>query len=197
MLAEKIATEFTIMKKAHYVRALLGTTQEEMAMFLHITRSQWSMYELGQRDLPSAAYQLLAELLVHVKENENAAKRLPHPTGDRLKLQQQKYDFLLRENQYRQLKLARKIAALEKKQAAQLKRLQIVDFVNSRHAKDAKANSKLQLNVADKVIRSLDTDDFALLMEHDLKLELLGLEKILLESKMRKILLNLENKGEK
>ena len=175
------------MKKVDYIRTLLSVTQQEMAMLLHISRSQWSMYELGERDLPVAARQLLAELLMHLKVNKNIDKSLPMPSDRQLQLQQQKLAHLLRENEYQQLLLARKIAAYEKKQASRINRLQIVDFVDTRHAKKGNNESVLHQNLADKVIREQVEEDYVVVMEHELKQELLHLEKSLLESKLAKI----------
>lgn len=40
------------MKKTATITHLLGISQQYMAMLLKVICSQWSMYELGKRDLP-------------------------------------------------------------------------------------------------------------------------------------------------
>ncbi len=49
------------MKKDHAISTYLGITQLELAMLLGVSRSQFSMFELGKRDLPLHAMQLLGE----------------------------------------------------------------------------------------------------------------------------------------
>ena len=53
---EKIATT---MEKNSTIQELLGISQENMAMILQITRTQWSMYVLGKRSLPVAVVDLV------------------------------------------------------------------------------------------------------------------------------------------
>lgn len=53
------------MKRRAELRMILGgLTQEEMASLLGVSRSLWSLYELGKRQLPFKASQRLAELLI-------------------------------------------------------------------------------------------------------------------------------------
>ena len=52
----------------------LGFTQEEIAILLGITRSQWAMYESGKRDIPIEAKQKLITLLTATKKNKTSSK---------------------------------------------------------------------------------------------------------------------------
>jgi len=72
------------MERKSSISSLLGVTQHEMASLLHISRSQWSMYELGKGNLPSAATLLLADLLTHVKASEKIEKRRSQLTNKRV-----------------------------------------------------------------------------------------------------------------
>jgi transcriptional regulator with XRE-family HTH domain len=56
------------------LRKLLGITQEEAAMLLGISKAQISMYEVGQRDLPTHALVKLATLSNHVSDAMNKRK---------------------------------------------------------------------------------------------------------------------------
>jgi transcriptional regulator with XRE-family HTH domain len=60
------------------IRELLGMKQEEIALLLEITRSQWAMYETGKRDLPTAAKLKLAEMLAFAKKRQLLEKRITH-----------------------------------------------------------------------------------------------------------------------
>ena len=62
------------MKKGNNIKSILGLTQEEVATLLGISRSQWSMYEVGQRDLPKAAKIKLVELLSCAKKVKSNSK---------------------------------------------------------------------------------------------------------------------------
>jgi transcriptional regulator with XRE-family HTH domain len=58
------------MNKKEKIRAILGITQEKLAIELKITRSQLSMYELGKRDLPAVAKLKLAEMTAEVQKTK-------------------------------------------------------------------------------------------------------------------------------
>ena len=51
------------MQATNSLKSNLGLTQEEMALYLGVTRSQWSMYCIGRRSLPIEAIQKLTDLL--------------------------------------------------------------------------------------------------------------------------------------
>jgi len=56
------------MKTTNNLKAQLGLTQDEMALYLEVTRTQWSMYTIGKRKLPLSATEKLAELLQFLQE---------------------------------------------------------------------------------------------------------------------------------
>lgn len=58
------------MKTTEIFRNQLGLSQEMMANYLRITRSQLSMYELGKRELSTAALGKLAEISVFFEQNK-------------------------------------------------------------------------------------------------------------------------------
>jgi transcriptional regulator with XRE-family HTH domain len=178
-----------IMKNQHAIRTLLGITQQDAAMLLGVHRSQWSMFESGKRSLPVPAMQLLAEMLSHVQGPQAASRRMQ----DLLQYSRQQHrqlENLLRENEYQQALMAKKMAALEKKQAAQLRLSQLADFLNSRKSFGKNANSFHDeiINKAQAASKNISTT----VMQCELKQEALILEKLVMESKMRKILLSSE-----
>ena len=174
------------MKRINTVREILGLTQHDMAMLLRIGRSQWSMYELGKRELPTAAQVLLADILMHVKSAETEAKTEIH-----LKQQQEhsqkSLESLLRENQYQRLHIAREIAALEKKHTAHIQLSSVVDFLKIRN--EGKENDAIvPLHpLVNKVSQGLTSAELASVMQYRHTLEVLELEKALLESKMQQV----------
>ena len=56
------------MTTTNNLKTQIGLTQDEMALYLGVTRSQWSMYTIGKRKLPITAMEKLAELLHHLQE---------------------------------------------------------------------------------------------------------------------------------
>lgn len=120
------------MKKQSSITALLGLRQQDVAMLLQVHPSQWSMYESGKRDLPLAAKQLLAEILTYLKAPETTAKSLSQTKQQQTKQGQQYFEQLLLENEYQQQRLAKELAKLMKKRAAETSLLQLVDFLKSR-----------------------------------------------------------------
>ena len=71
---EKNDTTLQIMKKERNVSSLLGVNQQDAAMLLGVSRSLWSMYELGRRDISLPVKQLLAELLTYVQSGMKKKK---------------------------------------------------------------------------------------------------------------------------
>jgi len=195
LLAEKLPQKIFNMKKEHSIRTLLGLTQEDCARILQVTRSQWSMFELGQRDLPLAAKQLLAELLTHVQSPETLASRHPaeaqHEVAKKALLER-----MLCENEYQQLRIAKKVSGLTKKYEAKIKVLKLVDYMVQRPTGKV-AYKTLHLN---EMVRSASTamgpEAAGVLLQLQIKQEGLALEKLLLESKMQKLRVNTEKTGD-
>lgn len=193
-VCRKIATKEKHMKKEHTLRTLLGLTQEDCAMLLGVTRSQWSMFELGQRDLPLAAKQLLTELLTHLQSPETKANR--HPAEAQQEVAKiAVLERMLRENEYERLRLAKKINAITKKYEATIQQLKLVDYMAQRTTSKG-SYEMLHLNsLARSAAKTIDTDGAGVLLQLQIKQEGLELEQLLLESKWRKLSSNVENTG--
>lgn len=168
------------MKKENTIRTLLGVTQLELAMLLGVTRSQYAMFELGQRDLPLHAKQLLAEMLSYVQSTEATAKSIqaapPQATQPQL-------ERLLRENEYQQLLTARKIATATKKIQKQDRLLQLTAFLSSRDTSKTTAIT-FPAPLISKTPKATETPLVEILTEQHMRQELLGLQKLLLESRL-------------
>ncbi len=166
------------MKKQTTLTALLGLSQHEAAMLLGVSRSQWSMYESGQRDLPLHAKELLAALLAHMQSYDAAAKSNITPqkiTNDQLQRQMQ-------ENEYQQLVIARKIARVAKKQEAQARLLHLSDFLST-HQAYKNANAQLRQTIASKATPEREAEFSDTLTKLRRQQQLLVLEQLFLESR--------------
>ena len=171
------------MKKSRNICKSLGLKQEETAIVLGISRAQWSMFESGKRGLPPRASLLLAEMLAHVQASESESKgqvdqaAAKEKTGKLL-------EAMLRENEYQQLLVIRKIETARKKQTADFRFWQLANFIEVRNT--GKNNSPISLrHLNSKSSKPAETDAGLLLAKLDLKLELLLLEKKFLEGKFQ------------
>jgi hypothetical protein len=98
------------MKKEYAIRTLLGITQQDAALIFRISRSQWSMFESGKRDLPS----LPSSYSPKCSRMYSRAKTAKTAAPEKVAAQQQHIERLIRENEYQQLHLARKTAEVAK-----------------------------------------------------------------------------------
>lgn len=135
------------------IRKLLGFSQEEISIVLGITRSQWAMYEIGQRDLPLEAKKELTAILLHLqkaKEDSKVKKEL-------LSLEKIKTEeWLLKELrniEYKKLLLSKKRYAMENKRAESFAALETVRFLESQNPS---ANTSLLQHIKEKASEALN-----------------------------------------
>ncbi len=168
------------MKKETTITQLLGITQQDAAMLLGVSTSQWSMYSSGKRDLPAPAMALLAEMLAYVKSAEANAKN--KPAADEPRETQEYLEERLRYNGYRQQQLERKIAAAQRKQLAQSRRALLSEFLEIRKAGKQVVKGHEVLLI--KTSKKGETTPSDWLTERQHQKELLELERSMLESKL-------------
>ncbi|WP_310379052.1 helix-turn-helix transcriptional regulator [Flavobacterium sp.] len=103
------------MKAKQLLRDQLGLSQEVMAKYLCVTRSQLAMYEAGKRELPTAAIVKLAEITLFLEQNKASRKE----DDKLLKKQELEVKTLLKyhakELEYKQIKEQRMLEAIKKK----------------------------------------------------------------------------------
>lgn len=178
------------MKKENAVTNLLGITQLDLAMLLRVHTSQVSMYCSGKRALPLHASVLLGEMLVYLNTQERAdqvSKPLQNQIDKQLQPIKQKFEELLRENEYQQLRLAREIKTTSKKLERQSRMLLLSEFLANRD-RDAKNPVGNPESLASKTVSRLQQAPLsAILIEQQHRQEVLMLEKKLLENKLKKM----------
>ncbi len=168
------------MKKETTITKLLGITQQDAAMLLGVSTSQWSMYSSGKRDLPTPAMMLLAEMLAYVKSAE-AAPKSKKATGEQRETQLYLERRLL-ENEYRQQQLVRIMETTQRKKLAQSRMLLLSEFLEKRNAgKQVVKGHEVFKIKATKTAQTTVTD---LLAEQQHQKELFELERKMLESKL-------------
>lgn len=118
-------------KRKETISSILGFSQIEMAVILHISRAQWSMFQSGKRSLPTASLELLAEMLAYIKTPEAIAYRLTHTAKYKINAKK-KLESLLTETNYQLTVATRKMEAMKKKQEGYINALQLTGFLASR-----------------------------------------------------------------
>jgi transcriptional regulator with XRE-family HTH domain len=103
------------MKTTQLFREQLGFSQEVMAQYLFITRSQLAMYETGKRELPTTALAKLAEIALFLQRNESigvAESELQRVQESKLKAF---LELQIKELEYKKLKEQRLLERIQKK----------------------------------------------------------------------------------
>jgi len=171
------------MKHENPIRSLLGLAQEDLAMLLGVSRGRWSMYELGKRDIPLQAKQLLGEMLQHVNQQHTLAKK----TKPELPLSlQPKLEQLLRENEFQQVVLRRKMADAIKKQEEHARLQHLVPFLQTRYTSKHDTNS-LQQHLTNRASSGKETALSENVFQLQHRQEILVFEKEVLEAKLQKM----------
>ena len=170
------------MEKDKKIREYLGMKQEDMALLLQVTRTQWSMYEIGERDLPLAAKNQLASMLAFIHLTEMASSEsFPH-----LELQQAKikkvYENQKLVNAHRQMIVARKLELVTKKYEDAMTGLKFIRFLELHEAQLYKKHQEL-LNVLQRRAEEVvNKNGLHVQAKYQLKLHVLQQEEVLLNN---------------
>ncbi|HEX8269472.1 MAG TPA: helix-turn-helix transcriptional regulator [Flavobacterium sp.] len=157
--------------------AILGLKQSDLAMLLGIPRGHYSMYESGQRSLPSHASILLSEMLAHVQA-PGAQARAAASHGKQQGGLAAEIERMLGENRYRQLMMEKKIEAAMKKHEAEMRRVKLADFFENKPAGKMKSAPQFLSQCNTRAERSMLP---AMLFKLQLKMQLLQHEEVLLK----------------
>ena len=133
------------MKKDISIREQLGLTQDDMAMYLQVSRGQLALYEIHKRDLPNAAKLKLAEIkfFLSLPTSENGME-FTH-----LKSQQEKMLSVLEHQliiaQHKQIILQRKLETIEKKYSQGLTLLRVLKHLELKEKSEGQDTMLLQV----------------------------------------------------
>lgn len=181
------------MNEKQTFKSLLGLCQEDLALILKVGRSQFNKYEQGTRNLPKAALELLAEIVEYVYSAPDKAK--PVGMEHQQAQKQQAVQRMLEDNEVQQSSIAQKIIRVEEKFHAKMKALQILDFLSLRVDSEESDDAAILRTIARKTTKSLKDEGLALLFKLKHRMEMLQLEKILLDAEARKFRLAYANSG--
>lgn len=172
------------MEHTKNIAALLGMSHDDMAQVLGITRSQWSMFEAGQRPLKIEALQTLTLLLSSLQSQEKQTGETT--TAEELRLVLQRLQSLQDKNQMEIKKTRALLSPLQKKTGAgvQLLRLARVldqDMDNKTAIRGREIILKKAVKVADRQV-SIAAD----LAQYQHQLEILEMEARILSKKIKR-----------
>jgi transcriptional regulator with XRE-family HTH domain len=162
------------------VSALLGISQENLAILLQVSRSQFAMFELGKRSLPVQAMEKLATMLAHSQKKSTKSEVKKSISVEEQNLLKK----LLLKNNHQQLVVERKIKALEKKQNALATSKKLIAHLLKNESK-MKKNELAVLKSIEVKSKNQDIENYAaLLLQLEIKKEVLIFEEKLLRKKL-------------
>lgn len=164
------------------LQALLGLKQEYVAMILKVTRTQWSMFVLGKRDLPINAKLKLAELLTFVSSDVDAADINALVLGLACK-RRKIFETQQKSNLFQQMKVERKLKALAKKYEMAVASIKVIGFLEqsqslSQHEQNFWALIKMD------AVREMEKNCEVVQEKWQLKLKTLQFEAMLINEKL-------------
>lgn len=139
--------------KTPEIKNILGLTQEEMAMHLGISLSQWKMFKSGKRSLPLQALEKFSVLLKGVqqkKENSSESQDLRETEEKQAKGKRQ-LDYL--KVQVKLQRVEKEIAVIENQRAESFAALETVSFLEGQ--KEGKANKEFLQTIRSRALSTL------------------------------------------
>lgn len=152
------------MKSTQLFRALLGLSQEVMAQYLCVTKSQLAMYEAGKRELPTAALAKLAEITLFFDQKKATIEeesKLLNKQGFEVKVLLAHHT---KELEYKQIKEQRVLDTIQKKHNQNLQLHSLALYLQK--SKVVQADALLQ-----QAITGIEKNGLARQVKQVLKLE--------------------------
>lgn len=161
---------------------LLGIPLIDIAIILKTTRTQLSMFELGQRDIPTKSKILLADILQFIQQEKENPKNNAAILREETVQNKSALETMLKKNKYEQYLLDKKFKAAEKKRSKAITALLLADYLEKKDNKNDAFNQGMYSTVRNGALSNLRKTNQGLLTQHQIKKEVLQVEeKILLE----------------
>jgi transcriptional regulator with XRE-family HTH domain len=167
------------MRKGKSICKELGIKQEELAMLLNISKGQLAMFETGKRDLPTAAMLLLAPMLAFIQE-ENLKSGSAEILKSHIEQKKKVLEQLLKENQYKQKLLERKLEIAENKYQANRKALQLMRFLENDASKKGDSPNSLVKIIEARAKSELEKNGWGVVAKFQIQKEVLLVEEKML-----------------
>ena len=159
-----------------------GLTQATLASLLGVTRSHFSLFQIGKRDLPADAKLLLAEMLNSVDSKSalrKSAAEIVEEDAMRLRI----WERFITENHHQQSIIDRKLEPLIKKRDGQI-RLQMLGTQLGGGSFAGKMDSEKVSTITSKALAADPNKYITAIVKLEIKKELLELERQVLERKI-------------
>jgi hypothetical protein len=178
---EKIATKIDLDMKLH-LNELLGIPLTDIAIILKTTRTQLSMFELGQRDIPTKSKILLADILQFLQQEKDISENHGAILKEETAQSKIALEALLKKNKYDQFLLDKKYKAAEKKRRKAFTSLKLSEYLEKNIDVSDTFSLDMHRIIHNGAIANLKKTNQALVTEFQIKKEVLQAEeKILLE----------------
>ena len=162
---------------------LLGLKQEDIAFILQVTRSQWSMYVLGKRDLPILAKIKLAEMIAFVNQTSVLDNEISEMSTNEVTKRNEFYTLQIKTNEFNKIIIEQKLKRIEKKYNSALTLLKLVDFFEKNPEKLDPINDSFLKILLHKATTEIEKNNLLVQEQLKIKLEVLQFEASLLQKK--------------
>ena len=170
------------MKAKDTFKKLLGLSQEEMAIILGITRTQWSMHEIGKRKLPSAAAIEFSKLMHYIYENHSKEIEMPDFMKEEGKRVHDQLRRDIQKNEYKLSRLTKKMERAQDLYEEALAALQVVAYLDSQPKNENTITIKNVIQQKNKISLMRQKE---ILRKHSHDIEVLQLQNALLKKEMK------------
>lgn len=162
----------------------MGIKQEEIALLLEITRSQWAMYVTGKRDLPTAAKLKLAEMLAFVQKKDSYWKKELPIHKEQKGQMKKKLEDLIVVNKHLQFKTTLKLQEVNKRYSLNFNRLKTMHYFEMNPQKLTQKENLLLEVMHNRAKNEMAKKGLSKLLELEVKLETLQEEEKILTKKL-------------
>ena len=169
------------MKKKQNISALLGMSQENLALILQVSRSQIAMYEVGKRSLPVDALEKLSTMLSVIQNK--TLDTISKDMNSNLNIQFLKNQ--LQRTKHQQLIVDNKISALIKKQNATNSAKKVISYLLNETPKIKKNEIIVLKTIETKTQNKVAQNNAVILLQLEIKKEVLAFEEKLLQKKLQ------------
>ncbi|QSB29091.1 hypothetical protein [Flavobacterium sp. CLA17] len=171
------------MKKDKNIGELLGMQQEEMAMLLRVTRSQWAMYVSGQRGLPPEAQLKLAEMFAFIAQLDKEEKVALPPAKQQGSKKNNFWEGKLIDNQLNQARVAAILKKYKDKYEQAMIAWKLSNFLSTKE-QETKWEQELLQHIKNRAEAVMQKNGLELQEQYEFKLRLLQHEELLLNEKL-------------
>ena len=169
------------MKKKENIRTLLGISQENLAQILKVSRSQIAMYEIGRRNLPIHAVEILSEMLIVLQNTSHNNINVNFSNT----FEKEFLQMLILKNEHQQHIVEKKINAILKKQKTLTSSKKLITYLIKKNS-DARENElDILKSIAVTTDNKIAQNNSNVILKLQVKKEVLKFEEKFLKEKIK------------